>query len=287
MLSPTRLKTILHITLATLLLLTGCSTPPHQTAASKNIARIALLADPHVNRETNGLDASFKPHFETAIAQVNAADVDLVLIAGDLTQSGRAEEMADFQAQIKKFHAPVWYVPGNHDVGNKLAGTNGTATAARTERYEQLAGPSWFSRSLHGVRVIGINSPILGSGFPSEERMWKFLEAELGRPAGEPTFLLTHYPLFVTNLDEPGGGYWNIEPAPRQRLYALLNQGGVKAVFSGHLHRSLNNQYEGILFLTVPPISFGLPKGKQPEGWVLVTVQKNGEVQEAFQPLLP
>src|SRR5437899_316468 len=55
-------------------------------AAAKVLARVALLSDPHVNRATNGDAANFKARFEKAIAQVNAAKVDIVLIAGDLTQ---------------------------------------------------------------------------------------------------------------------------------------------------------------------------------------------------------
>ncbi len=98
-----------------------------------------------------------------------------------------------------------------------------------------------------------------------------------------PTVLLMHYPLFLKDFDEGGGDYFNIEPAPRMRLYNLLKQGEVKTVLTGHLHRPLINQREGILFLTTPPISFGLPRGKQPEGWTLVTVFKNGEAKESFR----
>ena len=233
------------------------------------------------------MDATFQPHFEKAIAQVNAAKVDLVLIAGDLTQSGKPEECADFKTHLKHFRAPVWFVPGNHDVGHKFNSgrANGTVTPERVTAWEKAFGPSWFSKKRAGLRVIGINSSLLGSGFEREAEMWNFLERELAQPARTPTILFMHYPLFLKSPDEPGGEYFNTEPAPRSRLLHLLQQSGVKTVLTGHTHRSIVIRRDGILFLTTPPISFGLPRGKQPEGWTLVTVFKNGETQEAFQPI--
>src|SRR5438552_1085367 len=86
--------------------------------AAKVLARVALLSDPHVNGATNGNEAAFKVRFQKAIAQVNDAKVDVVLIAGDLTQSGLPQEFTDFKNHIKALHAPVYFVPGNHDAGH-------------------------------------------------------------------------------------------------------------------------------------------------------------------------
>lgn len=248
--------------------------------------KIELLADPHVNRETSGADVVFKAHFQTAIAQVNAANVDLVLVAGDLSQASGPKEFIDFKRYTQSFKAPVWYVPGNHDVGNKVAmGPTNIATPARSAVYEKAMGPSWFSKVHGGIRIIGINSAILGSGFESEKLMWQFLEEELSGPSPQPTFVLTHYPLFVQDLLEPGGIYWNIEPIARKRLYALLQRAGAKGVLSGHLHHTMFNRREGIVFVGAPPISFGLPEGQQPEGWVLLTLLENGQMVEKVQNL--
>ena len=283
-----QIKSAINAKLAfVLFVLAGCALAPALHAGDESIfARVALVSDSHLNRATQGEQASYGAHFDKAIAQVNAAGVDFVLIAGDLTQSGKATEFADFKAKIKALQAPVFFVPGNHDVGNKFnSGKSGHVTSARVKAYEKNLGPAWFSTNYAGVRVIGINSSILGSGLEGEEEMWKFLEAELGAPARKPTILFMHYPLFLKDLDEPGGQYWNIEPVPRERLYNLLKQGGVKIVLTGHLHRPLVNRRDGILFVTTPPTSFGIPSGKQPEGWTLITVFRNGEATQAFQTL--
>src|SRR5205823_13492082 len=136
--------------------------------------------------------------------------------------------------------APVWFVPGNHDIGNKRVPGKESETTLdefRLARYEMRCGPSFFVRERAGIRFIGLNSPIFGSGFARENAMWRFLEKELGQPSAAPTLVFMHYPPFTKTPTEPGD-YWNIEPGPRQRLLTLLHQGGVKTVLTGHLHRS-------------------------------------------------
>ncbi|MCW3095143.1 MAG: metallophosphoesterase [Chthonomonadaceae bacterium] len=271
--------------LSTLLLLIsvtlggGLSTTGAQ-AQEKKTVRIALVSDTHTTRGTAEDQALYKGHLDQVIAQVNQAKVDVILIAGDLTQGGKAQDREDFQAQIKGFTVPVLVVPGNHDIGNKTTPEMpGAVTMKRIEAFEQAHGASFWSDTRFGVRIVGISSPMLGSGLPREAEHWTFLDKELAQPAALPTLLLTHYPLFIKTPDEPGGVYWNIEPEPRKRLLAALKKGGVKAVLSGHLHSPLNLQSDGITYVTTQPVSFGLPRGKQSEGWTLITVAPDGTIR--------
>jgi Icc protein len=262
--------------------LTACRTPV-ETRPSGAPTKIAFLSDLHVTRGTNEEQTLHPGRLAKAISAVNRADVDLVLIAGDLTEKATPVEWEDFRKQIRVLEAPVWFVPGNHDVGNKrLTGTNGEVTFQSVVNYELKWGRSYFVREKAGVRVVGVNSALFGSGLPQERRMWRFLEEALAQPAALPTLLLLHHPPFLKKPDEKGGGYWNIEPEPRKRLLALLEQGEVKAVLSGHLHRPLTNHYQGILFLTTTGVAFGLPRGKQPFGWNLLTVSQDA-VEVTFQ----
>jgi 3',5'-cyclic AMP phosphodiesterase CpdA len=250
-------------------------------AASSGLAdpiRLALVSDPHVNRNTDGDQPMYRPRFEKVIAAVNAADVALVLIAGDLTQSGGPAQFDDFAQLIKGFQRPVLLVPGNHDVGDKhIDGKPSGPDLARLALYERRFGPSFYARDAAGVHVIGIDSPLFGSGLPEEQAMWTMLEHELARPATRPTVVLSHYPLFVKTPTEPGGEYWNVEPVPRARLLALLKQAEIRTVLTGHLHRPIVNRLDGTIFISTLPVSFGLPKGKQPEGWTLVTLREGAE----------
>lgn len=86
------------------------------------------------------------------------------------------------------------------------------------------------------------------------------------------SLLLIHYPLYLETPDETGGDYWNVEPAPRARLLSLLHRGGIRAVLSGHIHYPLVLAENGIMHISAPPVSFGLPRESQPEGWTLLTI---------------
>jgi Icc protein len=207
-----------------------------------------------------------------------------VLIAGDLTQDGKPEDFTDFKAQTKGFAPPVLVVPGNHDVGPKrLPDKPEVVTAARVAAFEAAIGPTFFARTAAGVRIIGLNSPALGSDLPVEHEVWALLEKELARPVTTPTVVFMHYPPFVKTPDEAGGTYWNLEPAPRRRLLALLHQGGVRTVLTGHLHYPLVTHDGATTFITTLPVSFGLPRGKQPQGWTLVQLRANGEATHEFR----
>jgi len=274
---------LLHF-LFSLLFVAQAEQPAHSPATP---ARIALISDTHTTRGEKDEQPRYRGRLDKVINEVNDAKVDLVLIAGDLTEDGKPEELADFKKQISGFRAPVLEVPGNHDIGNKrIRGKEkeSNLTAFRVARFEMRCGPSFFAREMAGMRIIGLNSPIFGSGFGREKSMWRFLEQQLARPTAQPTFVFMHYPPFTKKPDE-ASDYWNIEPEPRQRLLELLKKGGVKTILSGHLHRPLTNRYDGMLFVTTGPVSFGLPRGKQPQGWTLITVPAQGEAQAHFQPI--
>src|SRR5690349_15333896 len=71
-------------------------------ASAEGVHRIGLVSDPHVSG--NPKDEAYLRHFAAVIGQVNAANVEAVLIAGDLTQGGAVEDMNRFKEMIKGLH---------------------------------------------------------------------------------------------------------------------------------------------------------------------------------------
>lgn len=255
-------------------------------AADKPATRVAFLSDTHVNLRTNGAGVLYNAHLDQAFAAVNAANVDLVLIAGDLTDNGQPDQMALFKKKAKQLQAPVLFIPGNHDVGHAgSAGKPRTITPERVNRFSQELGPNWFVRGVAGLRIIGINSCLFETGFKEESDQWEFLEKEFARPQPTPTLLMEHYPLFLKTPEEPANDVWNVHPEPRQRMLKLLRQGGVRAVLSGHLHRPITNRLDRVLFLSNTATSFGLPRGKTETGWMLLSVARDGDMQVEFKAL--
>jgi 3',5'-cyclic AMP phosphodiesterase CpdA len=252
----------------------------------QHATRIAFLSDTHVTLRTNEAGVLNNRHLDEAIGAVNQAKVDLVLIAGDLTDNGDPDQFELFKTKVQRFKAPVWFVVGNHDVGMASHDeVKASITPDRVRRFASKLGPTWFAREHAGVRVIGINSCLFDTGFHEEAEQWKFLEKELSRRGAKPTLVMEHYPLFLKSVDEPVNGTWNVPPKVRQRLLSLLAQGEARAVLSGHLHYPITNRHDGILFLGNSAIAFGLPKGKQAVGWILLTVPREGELLFEFKNL--
>ena len=252
---------------------------PEQTPVEP--LRVALVCDTHTNLETEGDMALFRPRFDAVIEAVNACNVALVLLGGDLTEGGKAPVVEAFRAQAAKIKAPQLWVAGNHDVGAKKAeGVVSNLSQARVLAFEALMGSSFWAREIGGARFIGVNASLFGSGLEREAAQWEWLETTLAASVEAPlgTHLLTHYPPFLKSPDEPSDPYWNIEPEPRARLLALLQKADVRGVFSGHLHRPLFNQTENLTLITAPPVSFGLPRGEQPQGWTLLSIAPGGEI---------
>jgi alkaline phosphatase D len=143
--------------------------------------------------------------------------------------------------------------------------------------YDERIGPH--------TRLVAITSSLLSSGMPAEEEQWRYLDAHLPAAGHERVILLSHYPLFVDDPDEPAS-YMNIDPAPRARLISLLDRHGVGLMLCGHQHRPMDRWAGRTRMITAPPVSFGLPRGQQPEGWTLITLDEAGniEVENRFLP---
>lgn len=248
------------------------------------VCRLALVADPHISADA--AQAEYAGNFQRVIEDVNHAGVDAVLLAGDLTQSFQPAAAKKFMDMAQRFHAPRWCVAGNHDVGDKpLPGKPGTLSEGRLARYQEAVGPLFFAAQIRpGVRLVGITASLFDSKLGSETRQWDFLRRELDMPHAGVTLLLSHYPPFVESAEEQDG-YFNLNTASRSRLLNMLKGGGVNAVLSGHLHRPVTLQWQGIAILGAPAVSFGLPKGRQGVGWRLVEVHADGEVNSEFRYL--
>ena len=142
--------------------------------------RIGLVTDTHTTRGTNSDQPLYRARLDKVIADVNAKGVAWVLIAGDLTQGGKPEEISDFTEQVKGFRAPVSFVYGNHDVGAKVKeGGKEGVTTKRLEQIETALGPSFWVEERAGIRIVGVNSSLFGSGLPRENEQWEFLERTL------------------------------------------------------------------------------------------------------------
>src|SRR5579864_2919577 len=116
--------------------------------------RVALVSDTHLSCDPNGTGSLYRQHLDRVIAAVNATGVDLVLFAGDLTDRAAPEDVEMAMERMRQFTAPVFFIAGNHDVGEKLSvgGTN-PITEARLDAYETRIGPAFCVERFNGLRI--------------------------------------------------------------------------------------------------------------------------------------
>ena len=215
--------------------------------------RVIQISDTHLSLRHRHFAAN-----NAAVACWLAAErPDLVINTGDLSMDG-ARDAAD-HAYAAGWHAalalPLLSVPGNHDVGDlpDIAPTQ-PVNAARIAEWSALFGPGTWTHDLPGWRLIGLNAMLTGSGLPEEAAQEAWLAEAVATDARIGVFL--HKPLLIDAADEPQRGYWNVQPAPRARLLAILARGRLVFVSSGHLHISRRLLLDAVDHLWCPSTAF-------------------------------
>lgn len=218
--------------------------------------RIAALADLHYTSQGK---ASLMP-----ILMAAAEAADIVLICGDLTDHGLAEEAADLGRDLSSFRVPILAVLGNHDFHSDQQ--TEIKRALKESPIRVLDGEAMVVR---GVGFAGVKG--FASGFgrrmlePWGEPVVKMfvrdaveeslkLGSALAQLSTDPRVVLLHYsPIAETVEGEP------LELYPflgSSHLEEPLNRFGVAAVFHGHAH---HGRPEGHTGTGVPVYNVSLP----------------------------
>jgi len=173
---------------------------------------------------------------ETAVLETIAVHPDLVLIGGDLTTDGYANEFR----MAQKFLEPLFQadlsvvvIPGNHDSKNvgylHFRDTFGAGDVpAKGDRVVRVSGgePSL------DVLMVAIDSskPDLAEGEVGRER-YDWIRDQFAGPAALKVFALHHHLVPVPGTGRERNTVWDAGD-----VLALLAEAGVDLVLSGHKH---------------------------------------------------
>ncbi|MGW0248025.1 metallophosphoesterase [Nocardia goodfellowii] len=171
-----------------------------------------------------------------------------VLVTGDVTDSGRAEQYAQAAATLRS-ELPVHFLPGNHD--DRAAFRTGLLDEpASSTPINQVA---WIadSTSASSVTVALLDSTIPGepSGSLAPETYDWLSEVLQGAPADKPILLALHHPpapLFSPVVDV-------IALADPDRLAKLvIDDDRILGVLTGHAHSAATTTFAGKPLLIAP-----------------------------------
>ncbi|MBD9526583.1 metallophosphoesterase [Paracoccus sp. PAR01] len=185
------------------------------------MTRLVHLSDLHFGLERAAL-------IEPLLERVNEARADLVVVTGDLTHRGRSAQFAHAAAFLRRIEAPLFAVPGNHDIPLYRLDDRVMQPYLRYRRdiSENLEPVGHVGR----LRVQGVNSVD-----PMAWQRGQITAAQMRRVTDriEPdciNIVALHHPL----QQRPEIDKALMRGAPE--ALALFELKGVDLVLSGHLH---------------------------------------------------
>lgn len=193
-------------------------------------------------------------HHDSAVAAGLADDLaaqhpDLVVASGDFTQRGTPAEFEMARAFLGNLDAPVFAVPGNHDLGRNLArrffaplGLYRQYISADIEPFRE------FDSSAGVVALAGLNTTRRAfidrdwsNGSINRPQLLKLGATFRQASPGALRIVVAHHPLLTPLVP-------TLKPTHEVRRSALaleaFSQLGVRLVLSGHFHLSFVRKYE-------------------------------------------
>ena len=263
-------------TLLTTVLLAVCL-----SVASAAQLTIAQISDTHIGepRAPHAFD-----NLRKAVDMVNARHPAAVIVTGDIGEQ-HPQDWDTAKGILKWLKAPVYYVPGNHDVR-----TNDVA------QYRKAFGKDYYRVDIKGVTFLIIDSELLGNfeqyeaksppPLPPEteresEKMLGWLSHQQGSGKDHVVIGVQHVPVFRDNgFPDPQHPYWVINDPYRSREMELLHRLGIKHMLVGHWHNARVFDRDGITWHVAPATSW-LPWGGQ-LGFAMHTITPDGNVFTEF-----
>lgn len=266
------MKKVLNVllTLACAMVLVACG------ASDGKTCYFVQISDPQLGFITESEDFSpEQTNMERIAEKVNALRPDFVVFTGDYVQWRTDENALDgFRKMWALFDEdiPLYFVPGNHDVGE--------ATCEDVENFVARYGADRFVHNGEEYTTIGYNSCLIKSAAEGEGELYEWMERSLSEAAERelPIILAAHHPLFVVSPEEENNGE-NIPLELRRKYLMLMRQYGVDLVLSGHLHHCVRAEWEGISLATTS--AAGRPLGDEGSGVTVVTI-KDGVATPTF-----
>ena len=265
----------------------GFELPVIDTKEDDCLMTVELISDTHIEEKE-----LFRQSFlTTGLKNIkNAkADVDALVVAGDITNYADEPALAKYYDILKKHSTvPVITAAGNHDIGH--VGDRDVTDITREEakanfiRYNnEYMGTSntttYYSTEINGYKFIVLGDDVINGGHwdamdISKEQM-AFLDNELARACGKPVFVVCHWAVDEKNGQDivyPDGG---IDLATND-IKSVMEKYRNVFYISGHIHGGIKStaaadlagfsnveQENGVTYISLPTYgiinSFGDP----------------------------
>jgi Icc protein len=225
--------------------------------------------DEHEGGPVRRVTPGSPPYPETmnraAAAEMAAADLAAVIVKGDLSTDGTADEFAAFEACYRvPFGDRLHVVRGNHD-------------AYRGQK--EYAGDEWIDLPGVAVALVDTAVPYRPSGHLTPAQI-DWLDAGAAAST-EPVLVMGHHQQWVSGRRSPD--YFGIDPDASDALTAVMRRrSSVVAYAAGHTHRHRLRVVDG----RIPSIEVGCVKDF-PGTWAEYRVYDGGILQVVHRMSAP
>jgi 3',5'-cyclic-AMP phosphodiesterase len=188
-----------------------------------------------------------------AIAKINGTGEPpaFMLHTGDLTHLSKPAQFDTLQQVLTDVKAPVFYVPGEHDILED----DGKSFLERFGKNTKGAG--WHSFDHSGVHFIGlvnvVNLKAGGLGSLGPEQL-EWLERDVKHlKSSTPIVVFAHIPLWSIYPD------WGWGTDDSAKALSYLKRFGSVAVLNGHIHQVMQKVEGNVTFHTAMSTAFAQP----------------------------
>lgn len=196
------------------------------TPKTRNIFfSFAQLSDTHISVDNQQNIDDLK----SVVEEINSNEsIAFVIVSGDITEYGDLESFSLAKSLLGKLHCPYYVVPGNNDTESSLASV---------ANFKRTFGDNRFRLLFNGYLFLGVSTAssdrwMDGHVVPQDVDWVRQQLKNVGRKT--PVFIVTHHPLKTGDVDN-----W-FELTDEVRKY------NTQAVISGHYHRNMLADYDGI-----------------------------------------
>lgn len=200
-------------------------------AGGSPVFRFAILSD-----RTGGHVHGVYPR---VIEEINLLNPDIVVTVGDHIE-GYTDDVARVHAEwdslfaiIGRLEAPVYMLPGNHDIWSD---------ESEAVFIERVGRNPYYSFDYENTHFIILDTSRIDSSeeLPEEQRAWLVKDLKASRDK-ENTFVFCHKPFWASTL----------ERGMEDPLHEIFLKHGVDAVFTGHFHHYFSADYDGIDYTVI------------------------------------
>jgi len=216
---------------------------------------IAHMSDSHLagaGEKTYGI-APMAENLSRCIEHINDLhpSPDVVLMTGDLGDSGSEEEMQQAVDLLADLKCPYYIVPGNHDTRDSLWSAFGSCACAA-----RLDGFINFVIDDYDIRLIGFDSSTPGRpGGSICDKRATWLEQQLAGQSKKPVIIFMHHPPVKCSVRESDeDGFEGVE-----RLATIIEKyDNIERILCGHIHLVTHTSWHGTIISTAPSMGMQL-----------------------------